>query len=66
MSQDRSSATSRQETAWDCAVGTPEEDHYWQYDGGDYSVGVYGAWVCRFCGKVDESDREPPSYDDDY
>lgn len=49
---------------WDCAIGTPEEDHYWDYDGGDHSVGVYGAWVCRFCGKVD-SDRDPPSDPDE-
>lgn len=49
-----------------CA-GTPEEepDHEWRYDGGDESVGVPGAWICRHCGAVD-IDREPPSYDDDY
>ena len=46
---------------WDCRIGTPEEDHDWQYVGGDPSVGIGDGWVCQACGKVDESDREPPS-----
>lgn len=49
---------------WDCAIGTPDEDHDWVYDGGEPDVGLFGCYVCRQCGKVDESDREPPS--DDY
>ena len=60
------SSSRLQQSAWDCAIGTPEEDHYWEFHGGDSSVGEADAWTCRFCGKVDESDREPPSYDDDY
>lgn len=59
-------ATQSEEAKWDCAIGTPEEDHYWEFHGGDSSVGEADAWICRFCGKVDESDREAPSYDDDY
>lgn len=51
---------------WDCAIGTPDEDHDWRYDGGDESVGVPAVWICRHCGKVDERDREPPSDDYDY
>ena len=37
----------------------------WKYDGGDYSVGINPGWVCQTCDAVD-TDREPPSYDDDY
>lgn len=51
---------------WDCAIGTPDEDHDWHFVGGDSSVGVSDAWVCRACGKVDETDMEPPSEEDDY
>jgi hypothetical protein len=40
-------------------------DHDWHYDGGDYSVGINPGWVCAACDEVD-TDREPPSYDDDY
>ena len=50
----------RPESSRDCMDGTPDEDHDWRYDGGDFSVGIYGAWVCRACGKED-CDREPPS-----
>lgn len=46
---------------WDCAIGTPEEDHDWVYDAGEPDVGLNGCYVCRACGKVDQTDREPPS-----
>ena len=42
-----------------------DDDHDWRYDGGDWSVGIPGAWVCQKCGKED-CQSEPPSYDDDY
>lgn len=50
-----------------CCTGAPEHDldHDWHYDGGDQSVGLNPAWVCRGCDATD-TDREPPSYDDDY
>lgn len=50
---------------WDCAIGTPEEDHDWHFVVGDSSVGESDAWVCRACGATDY-EREPPIYDDDY
>ena len=57
---------------WDCALGTPEEDHDWHFVSDWYGdPGVINGtadcsrWVCRACGKEDY-DREPPSYDDDY
>jgi len=62
----RGLSTDKGATKWDCAIGTPDEDHDWHFVGGDSSVGISDAWVCRACGKVDESDREAPSYDDDY
>ncbi len=49
-----------------CWTGVESDmDHDWHYDGGDYSVGINPGWECRTCGEVD-TDREPPSYDDDY
>ena len=51
---------------WNCAIGTPEEDHDWYYDGGDEDVGLFPAWICRACGKIDLTGREPPSDDCDY
>lgn len=56
----------------DCADGTPDEDHDWQWISdwyGDPDV-INGTadcsrWECKVCGKVDEN-REPPSYDDEW
>lgn len=39
-------------------------DHEWKYDGGDWSVGIPGGWVCINCGLTDIN-REPPSFEDD-
>jgi hypothetical protein len=50
---------------WMCIHEDGGEDHDWEYDDGDPSVGVPGVYICRQCGKVDYSGREPPS-DDDY
>lgn len=46
-----------------CGDGTPDEDHDWFYDGGDPDVGLFPAWICGVCGKVDAG-REPPSDED--
>lgn len=46
-----------------CRDGTPDEDHDWHYDGGDYSVGINPGWICRSCDKVD-TDRPPPTDED--
>ena len=51
---------------WECNDGTPDEDHDWAYDGGDWTVGVPGHYYCKACGKVDDTDREPPSYEEFY
>lgn len=48
---------------WDCKIGTPDEDHDFVYDPGEPDVGIPPCYVCRACGKVDESDREPPGED---
>lgn len=58
-------------TAWDCAIGTPEEDHDWEFISdwyGDPSI-VNGTadcsrWECRACGATDY-EREPPTWDPD-
>lgn len=57
---------------WDCADGTPDEDHDWKWISDWYGdPGVINGtadcsyWECRVCGKVDEN-REPPSTDDDW
>jgi len=39
----------------------PGEDRCdWHYDGGDYSVGVSGCWICLTCEAMD-AERDPPS-----
>lgn len=55
----------RPESSRDCMDGTPDEDHDWFYDGGDPDTGLYPGYVCRYCGKVDERDRDPPSDPDE-
>lgn len=45
---------------WDCADGTPDEDHDWKLVGGDRSVGEGDIVECEQCGKQ----REPT--EDDY
>jgi len=54
-----------------CDIGDGEIDHDWQWQGDWYGdPGVIGgtadcsAWHCRVCGAVD-SDRTPPTFDDD-
>lgn len=37
---------------WDCAVGTPDEDHDWKYNPGEPDVGIGPSLICRQCGKV--------------
>lgn len=49
-----------------CWTGVEHElDHDWRYHGGDADVGDDAYWECTTCGEED-SEREPPSYDDDY
>ena len=58
--------------AWDCGIGTDEEDHDWQWISDWYGdPGVINGtadcsyWQCRVCGKEDY-EREPPSYEEDF
>lgn len=55
--------------AWDCAIGTPDEDHDWEFISDWYGdPGVINGtadcsyWKCRVCGKEDH-EREPPQED---
>ena len=43
----------------------PEDDHDWEYDPGDYSVGINPGWICTACGAIDV-DSPPPEDDWDY
>lgn len=36
---------------WDCADGTPEEDHDWRFVAGDCSVGEGDHVECAQCGE---------------
>ena len=51
---------------WDCADGTPDEDHDWILIPGDSSVGEGDYMECQQCGKTrDATEREiADSYDD--
>lgn len=39
-----------------------EDDHDWQYEAGDYEVGLNAGWVCTICCAT--HDGNPP--EDDY
>lgn len=41
--------------AWDCADGTPEEDHDWHLICGDASTGESDYMECAQCGKTREA-----------
>lgn len=45
----------RRVPGWDCADGTPEEDHDWKLIVGDSSVGEGDYMECRQCGKEREA-----------
>jgi hypothetical protein len=43
---------------WDCAHGTPDEDHRFRLKGGDHSVGE-GYWMeCEECGEIREATEQ--------
>lgn len=60
------------EYKWDCKMGTPDEDHDWEWISdwyGDPDV-INGTadcsrWECKACGKVGEEGQDPPSDEDD-
>lgn len=49
---------------WDCADGTPNEDHDWRLICGDSSVGIGDYMECRVCGKEREATEQ--EIDDSY
>lgn len=38
------------------------DEHEWQYEAGDHSVGINGGWVCTTCGAL----HDGPAPDDDW
>jgi hypothetical protein len=57
----------RKVPGWDCADGTPEEDHDWILICGDPSVGLGDYMECAQCGKEREATEQEiaDSYCDD-
>ena len=57
---------------WDCAIGTPDEDHDWEYKSDWYGdPGVINGTAdiyfrrCRVCGKEEQvSAEDMPTYED--
>lgn len=47
---------------WDCAIGTPEEDHEWEFvdDSFDHEYGTEQVhyWRCKYCDKTREMEAE--------
>lgn len=58
----------RKVPGWDCADGTPDEDHDWVLIPGDRDVGDSDYMECAQCGKTREATEEEiaDSYNDDW